>query len=202
MTSSHRLAKIHKVGCSSNFSHSWWSKTKMTQTEYTLVVHFSGKSRRYPLMLDDSIKHYGLLAAQILGCLRDLFVDPLPNPKHLLLKSSAGEFITDDGLWERSLGGYYPADSAHIISVEQGKSSCTWFWRWIKDANMGGKTARQRLWQRLSRRSGLSQASCYSFPSWVSMRSKLGLSSARPQDGKSSTRGTSPYVPSWVGVSS
>lgn len=91
------------------------------ESEFTLIVHFSGKAR-YPLQLDISLKHYGLLAAKILRCLQDSFVDPLPNPKHLVLKSPSGELITDDGLWERCLGGYYPVGTAHILSVEQVRS--------------------------------------------------------------------------------
>ena len=141
------------------------------------------------MQLDNSLKHYGLLAAQILGCLKDLFVDPLPNPKHLVLKSSAGELITDDGLWERSLGGYYPTGSAQSISVEQGKSLCPCLRVRGKSANVGEKTARQPLSQPSSRKSGSSQASYCFFPSWASMRSRLGRSSAHPRDGKSSTKG-------------
>ncbi|KAJ3047456.1 hypothetical protein HK097_011517 [Rhizophlyctis rosea] len=94
----------------------------MAETEYTLIVHFSGKAR-YPLQLDGTLKHYGLLVAQILRCLRDSFVDPLPNPKHLILKTSAGEVITAEGLWERALNGYYPDGAAHIISVDQGNTA-------------------------------------------------------------------------------
>lgn len=174
----------------------------MAQTEYTLIVYFSGRAR-YPLQLDGTLKHYGLLAAQILRCLSDSFVDPLPNPKHLILKNSSGDVITADGLWERALSGYYPDGAAHIISVEQGKSRTSFLRGWGNAANVGDKTARRRpLLPHWSKKSGLSQASCCFFPSWASMRSRPGRSSAHPRGGKSSTRGTSLFVPSWVGASS
>ena len=93
----------------------------MVQRQYTLIVEFSGKAQ-FTLDLDDSTTHYGDLAAKIIYRLEESYVDPLPNPKHLILKSPSGESIDPSTLFPRTLGGFYMDDEARVLTVDQGKS--------------------------------------------------------------------------------
>jgi hypothetical protein len=158
------------------------SLVTMSETQYTLVVLFSGNAR-YPLKLDNTNRHWGLLAAEILRYLKDSFVDPLPNPKHLLLRSSSGELITADGLWARSLGGYYPTGTEHILSVDQGKTFPLPF-DTPTGANFGKKTVPQLSSQHWSKRNGSLPAFCCCFPSLASMDFSLVRREATPSNGK------------------
>jgi hypothetical protein len=95
------------------------------EIQWTLVVDFY-KGFQYPILLDPAIRHDGDLMGKILHCLNNSLVSPLPNPKDLRLRTPAGELITSDQLFTRTLAGYFPKDEAgtteRIIHVGRAES--------------------------------------------------------------------------------